>query len=572
MPTENHNPPSTMTQSTNSGSLRPIDQTLHDACSALDEPKVLAALDAGADPNALDDDTSPILATLHGSDFMSTFHEWAGLSPLSDDDDETVDDQPVDKAKADAFDREADRRRIRIFFLLLSRGADINQDLGEVELLWYAVHHSPEVLEFLLAHGADPNRRASGNNDPLDYAMTPLCHAWTDESAYRNDPDLAPKLANNASILLAYGALPDWPDTFEETAIDPAEIRDFDNVPPLVYPALPEAPEPLSEADHELFAACDALDAVAIEKALACGANPNARDPDDNYRTPLLAIVDASNEEDSPESDSVFHAKMLRMTKHLLAAGADSNLPQVEKTRENGREYLDGSTPLQHAAWINKDVELCECLLRHGANPNFVCSTPGGEEATIMSMNNWDYNVDDPLIVKPVEQLLARHGGCCTYIFEPDSCDGMRDVDTALVCACQRMNFSASQLAVHLGADRSLRHLDRSLPVVALQDAPQLCGKRFADHGWPLEDELRDFLFFLLVGLKAPLDLPEAAKILRAAVDNGHETVLRGLVSHHSLGPLFRQAAATLDTTGFPWTCWPAEKQTALRQALGIAP
>ena len=337
-----------MNLSPQESSVRPIDRKLFDACSALDEAAVRAALEAGADSNALNEGTSPFLATLHGEQFEHTFREWMGLPPLSDDDDDDdEDDPPIDESKANAFDQEADRRRIRCFDVLLAHNANINQDLGEDELLWHAVHHSPAIVEYLLSHGADPNLRASGNNDKDNpFTTPPLDHAWTDEIVYRDDDSVTKDFAEIATLLLAFGARPLWDDAIRESDIDPEDMN-----------------------------------------------NPHA----------------------------------------------------------------------------------------------------------------------------------------------------------ALVSACQWLDFRAVQIAVHFGAELTTRHQGRSLPVVALQDSPPLRGPYLSAHGWSLEAELRDFLFFLLVGLGVPISRTDAVKILRATVDNGYEVLRSALVGHHSLGSLFREAAAALD-------------------------
>ncbi len=539
--------------------LRPCDRDLLKACSDLDEERVRAALDAGADPNCHDRFEWPLLACLHGSGFERWFWGWTDA-----DDDDDDDDESVDAAKCEEYERESDLRRIRIFTILLDRGADINLNIGD-DLLWHAVHNSPEIVEFLLSRGADPNCESDNGQN---HDMNPLSHAWTDETVYRSDPEASKSYATIGRMLLSYGARPEWSGDFKETAVDLEKIRSFEDVPPLVHPALPENVKPLSSADGALFAACDRLDESGVERALAAGANPNARNPAYDYGTPLLAAVKAASDFDCSCDDAERSRDAIRIAKRLLSAGADPNLCEASGTREGGKTFIEGATPLQHAAWLAKDVSLSECLLEHGANPNFACSTQGGEEATVMSMNCWDYNVDDPSDVKPVEVLLARYGGCRNHVFDKDECAGMRDVDAALVFACQRLDYYNVQLAEKLGGDLSIRDGKRSLPVVVLDDAPQLCGKRFADNGWPLEDAVTDFLLFLLVGMKTPVDEEQAERILRACVDNGYADTMRVLVRHHSLGPAFKSAASSMDVNAYPWDCWPEEKRKEMATAL----
>lgn len=363
--------------------LRPCDRDLLKACSDLDEEGVRAALDAGADPNCHDRFEWPLLACLHGSGFERWFWGWTDA-----DDDDDDDDESVDAAKCEEYERESDLRRIRIFTILLDRGADINLNIGD-DLLWHAVHNSPEIVEFLLSRGADPNCESDNGQN---HDMNPLSHAWTDETVYRSDPEASKSYATIGRMLLSYGARPEWSGDFKETAVDLEKIRSFEDVPPLVHPALPENVKPL--------------------------------------------------------------------------------------------------------------------------------------------------------------------------------CAGMRDVDAALVFACQRLDYYNVQLAEKLGGDLSIRDGNRSLPVVVLDDAPQLCGKRFADNGWNLEDAVTDFLLFLLVGMKTPVDGEQAERILRACVDNGYADTMRVLVRHHSLGPAFKSAASSMDVNAYPWDCWPEGKRKEMAAAL----
>ena len=114
-------------------------------------------------------------------------------------------------------------------------------------------------------------------------------------------------------------------------------------------------------------------------------------------------------------------------------------------------------------------------LLDRGANPNVIAGT--SELSTVRDMNDWDYNVDDPLEVKPIECLMNRYGGCKYYVFTPDSEEGLSDVNKAMIYGCQRMDYSVVMGAVKQGADLSLRRWNRwCLPVVVMNDAPQLNG------------------------------------------------------------------------------------------------
>ena len=76
-----------------------------------------------------------------------------------------------------------------------------------------------------------------------------------------------------------------------------------------VLPAAAQDRERMRPVDRELFAAAEAGNAPAIAKALAAGANVNARD--ERGRTPAMAAT---------------HARKAAAVEALLAAGADVNL------------------------------------------------------------------------------------------------------------------------------------------------------------------------------------------------------------------------------------------------------
>jgi hypothetical protein len=123
--------------------------------------------------------------------------------------------------------------------------------------------------------------------------------------------------------------------------------------------------------------------------------------------------------------------------------------------------------------------------------------------------------------------------------------------------------------AIRDGANTSLHEWgDRCIPVIALNDAPQLLGKRFKDKGWDIEDEMSDFLLYLMGGMKVPIGESEADEIIRACVDNGFEKVLSVMVAHHKYGCLFSARGCLQKIGSWPWECWPMEKQLRMMSIL----
>ena len=520
--------------------IREIDKELLAACSALDEKRVETALLSGADPNCLDDyHDYPLLACLDADRYEKVYTSSKNIND-SDDEDDDKGNLILDSIYEE-YIRETDFHRIRIFDLLIAYGADLNSNLRDGEsILWNAVHKSPRIVEYLLKKGANPNHAQVGT-----IASTVLGHAWIDEAIHHDCKTIVEQMSSISRVLLSYGALPYAWEEIDAKTVDLSTIRSFEDVPPFIHPEIPENIRSLSEEDKRLFVACNKVDIDTALIALDMGANVNAQNADDDFATPLYVVckVIAFSELSNERIDAAY-----RMVSLLLSRGANPNLHTLFRSHINGKETLEGETPLMLVAWLAKNVEISTLLLEHGANPNFASTSPNDVEETVMDLNCFDYNVDDPLEVKPIEMLLMRFGGCKSFIFNSNYCRGMREVDAALVFSCQRMAYHSVQVAVKLGGDLSILDAHgRSLPVIVLQDVPQLCGRRFAKEGWNLEDSITDFLLFLLVGLNVPTTQESRNQILSACINDGYEQTLQVLINHHILGKQFQKCSVLQD-------------------------
>ena len=538
--------------------MKQCDRDLIDGCDELDVEKVRAALAAGGDVHLVDDEDSLIVHVLNADGYC-----------------EGDGDEGEREEEGAPSEEELDPRRQSIILLLLEHGADINEKVeGSWTTMQEAVHSSPRMVEFLLQHGGDPNQSAQWFGDEAPA----LQHAWGDEIACRGNPELERKVKDETRLMFEYGARPNLDNDLDPKDLDIDKIRSFDGIPPRIYPVMPTSFSPLTDADRDLYEACKNFDIEAVRRSVEKGANVNARDESEDFETPLFVAVKnmdlyyyhEPNDRPTKQERLAWREKGLSIVRYLLDNGADLNIGEVSERSTDKGMVIEGATPLQQAAWLQKDVELSRILMEHGANPNFVAEEEEGE--TIRDMNNVDYNVDNPMDVKPIEDLLNGFGGCTAWIFSEDAGKDLSMPDKALVFACQRMDYYAVQLAVKCGGNLAVREWGhRCLPVIVMDDAPQLKGKHFAKNGWDIEEEIVNFVMFLLMGMSMPLGSTEIADILYACVKNGYEKLLAALLHHHKYGPAFVLHAKDLNTDAWPWDCWPEEKRRSLREIIAKA-
>lgn len=542
---------------------RSLNERLIAACEDLDVELVRSLLDAGASASAMEGDMSAVTSVLCCVEY------WRRL--WDEDDQKYGEDEDAPREICEERQRQMVARQIKCLELLIDRGVSIN---AVPEHAWSvgfrSVSCDPKVVWYLLEHGMDPNLTTEWfGGGPT----TALAYAWGEEVCCKGNEDLLKEVQQIIRLFLEYGALPRTWDDVEDLGASLEEIRSFESVPACVMPTMPGSVDRLTEEDRKLFAACRGHSVTGVSQALQKGANPNARDADDSLTTPMLEALRCECYLMIDEPTAADYEAWRRNTRSildmLLKAGADPNLGELSEVPGRGPNGLvvHCSTPLHQAAWLDKDVEISQLLLDHGANPNVISSE--SELATVRDMNNWDYNVDNPVTVKPIESLMNRYGGCCHYIFDPDSEKELSDANKAMVYGCQRMDYSIVMGAVKQGADRSLRKWGRRcLPVVVMNDAPQLRGRYYFQNGLDVEDEVVNFVLFLLGGIAVPIGDREVDDIIYACINNGMEKVLKAMVEHHKYGMKFVERGRMMSVRGWPWKCWPKDKRNRMAAIL----
>ena len=311
--------------------------------------------------------------------------------------------------------------------LLLDAGADIarRDDTQETALHVAALTDDLELIEMLLAAGADPNAREEiFNETPLHVAalwsepasIAALAEGGADVEAQARDAEtplfIAAKSGNGRNVvaMLAAGADPDARNAAGETPIL-AAIAQFTDQPGrgLAVAALAEL---TTDLDRALVAALDEGFAPVALRLIERGADVNAVD---DYGRSALA---ASTQE-----------RGLTYFQFLITHGADvdrfgaETLLQAASTGHTliARALLEhgigvdvrnarGATPLLLAV-MNAHVEAVKLLLDAGADPSAADMFGGGAEAYMGTMPAFYQGVIDQRAAsrayRPTDELEA---------------------------------------------------------------------------------------------------------------------------------------------------------------------
>jgi ankyrin repeat protein len=222
--------------------------------------------------------------------------------------------------------------------LLLDAGAAVDARErfgGQTALMWASARRHPEMMELLIAHGADVNARsavrdyqrhvtAEGRPKSLDSGgLTPLLYAARENCSACAD------------VLLAHGADIDLPDP--------------DDVSPLLVAIM--------NANWDL-----------AQRLIEAGADVNQWDI--YGEAPLFTAVNLRNRLDGGRAsiDPANTANGLSIVKLLLDRGANPNMQLFFRPSNlSGTTNTRGATPLIRAA-NNGDLEMVKLLLEHGAD------------------------------------------------------------------------------------------------------------------------------------------------------------------------------------------------------------
>ena len=360
-----------------------------------------------------------------------------------------------------------------IFSLLLAAGADINHGRSALaQCMIYAESARPDWAEFLLSHGADPNRKGTSADrfPPLIQAVlsgstnhvAALLRYHADQSVmYENGADHFTPLAlaldeGHLDVALVIGR------ANLQARTNSASLAAYQGASGPLRTLLAAAPTAVSERDELGFtplhwAAVEGR-RDSVELLLVAGADPMAADKVGYH--PLewaahaghldlvqLLVTKTAGQEQGGKCLNLPLALAVKkgnldLAQFLLSAGADANA-----------EYSIGryhSTPLQTAV-LDQSSSMVELLLSHGAD----VPPTAAREGTLLHL--WVYGSGAPRIA---DLLLSRH-------IDVNAKDGQGE--TPLHLAARYGQKPAVEWLLKHGADARARNLRGQTPVELLK-------------------------------------------------------------------------------------------------------
>ena len=369
--------------------------------------------------------------------------------------------------------------------LLLAHGANVNaqNDHGNTPL--YSAVGAAELAELLLAHGARVNVMNISGATPLHSAVYAAVMQGRDTAVIK--------------LFLAHGADPHLQNNAGESALGLAGRYDNPGVVALLQARAADLDAGKARADA-LIAAVQAKDEAKVKEFLSQGANTNSKG--DSGRSPLHFAVDQGargmvelllahkadvNTKDNPYGRTPLHRAAAQGSREMV------ELLLRHKADVNDRDD-HGQTPLYYAL---DRAELVKLLLAHGALVNLKNSTMHGPLSLALQRGNSE-----------VVKLLRTHGA---------DIEGGRVFADALFDAAKSGKLERAKELLDQGAYVNV--YDSGTAETPLHHA--------AFHGHTAVVEL-----LLARGAQVDAHGSSSATPLHRAAAQGHTTVVKVLLAH----------------------------------------
>jgi len=323
--------------------------------------------------------------------------------------------------------------------MLIAKGADVNakDKDGNTPLQRAAQNNNKDMVEMLIAKGADVNAKDKDGNTPLQRA------------AQHNRKDVA-------ELLIAKGADVNAKDKDGNTPLQRAAQHNRKDVAELLIAKGADVNAKDKDGNTPLQRAAQHNRKDVAELLIAKGADVNAKDKDGN--TPLQRAAQ-HNRKDVAElliaKGADVNAKYNAKNKEdytLLHWAAQNNSKDVAellivKGADVNAKEKDGYTPLLQAAWYNRK-EVAELLIAKGADVN--AKSNYGYTPLYFAVKNNNTNVAELLIAKGADVNAKFKYGYYT----------------PLHWAVENNNKNVAELLIAKGADVNAKFKDGYTPLV----------------------------------------------------------------------------------------------------------